>query len=416
MPRGGDSRKVSAVNSTTQRLYERDPYLIEISDAEVVSREEAGKTPTVILDRTVFYATSGGQPHDTGTIEGVPVIGVEHAEKFIVHTLARPLPETVTAGSRVGLRVDRARRLDYMSQHHGQHLLSAALAETCRAETVSVHFGETESTLDLSRLISDGQIAEAVARTNEIIMDDRQVRIHEVARADIGKFKLRKEPGVDSEILRIVEVVGFDTTPCSGTHPPSTGRVGPVLVIGTEKMRGGTRLIFLCGVRALRDATEKNRMISCIAKDLSVAPEGLAEMITKTRNSERELKRRVRALEEVLAERTAADLDATRPAGPIVVKLDPGHGEDEPGALTAALVARGRAAIVAGDSGGMFHVLVAAPKGSPFDSKRALGAAMDSLGGRGGGNAAFARGAAPRGGDLDAALGAAAQAIVRENL
>ncbi len=119
----------------TERLFRDDPYLIEF-DASVVARREHEGRPAVVLDRTAFYAESGGQPSDAGTLDAVPVLAVIDQGPDILHVLERPLEGTSVHG-----RVDGPRRRDHLQQHHGQHLLSAAFVEVAKARTVSVHLG-----------------------------------------------------------------------------------------------------------------------------------------------------------------------------------------------------------------------------------------------------------------------------------
>ncbi|MFI4946225.1 MAG: alanine--tRNA ligase-related protein, partial [Burkholderiales bacterium] len=119
----------------TERLYSADPYLLAF-EARVVARREHEGRPAVILDRTAFYAESGGQPWDTGTLGDARVVAVIEDGPDVLHVLDRPL-----AGERVQGRVDAQRRRDHMQQHHGQHLLSRAFVVAAQAETVAFHLG-----------------------------------------------------------------------------------------------------------------------------------------------------------------------------------------------------------------------------------------------------------------------------------
>ena len=154
----------------TERLYYTDAYLTRFS-ARVTRRAEDGRRIT--LDRTAFYPTSGGQPHDRGSLGGVPVVDVVSEDEGIAHLLAEPLPSEEVEGM-----VDWPRRFDHMQQHTGQHLLSAVFADRFGYDTVSVHFGPDYATLDLStEVVSPEQLREAEARANALITENRPVRV-----------------------------------------------------------------------------------------------------------------------------------------------------------------------------------------------------------------------------------------------
>jgi alanyl-tRNA synthetase len=380
----------------TRRLYEADAFLFEL-DATVVRREAAAGGEEVVLDRTVFFAPSGGQAHDTGEIEGVRVVGVVRRGGEIIHQLAAPLPAGAAPGARVRGRIDVARRLDHMRQHHGQHLLSAAFVETAGAETASVHFGAETSTLDLTKLVNEDQIRAAAARANAVVLEDREVRVHEVSRDELARYRLRREPGVEADTLRLVEVEGFDTTPCSGTHPRRTGQVGPIAVVGSlEKVKTGLRLTFVCGERALRDHAEKDRILTRLARDLSATPSQVGALVEKVRASEKELRTRLRAAETAQAAHEAQALDAASAPGPVARVLAPGSSEELAGALAAALVERGRSVVLGLDMGDRAALVVAVPKGARVGAGAALQEALPLLEGKGGGSPVFAKGAGPR--------------------
>ena len=154
----------------TQRLYRDDPYLLEF-DARVVGRREHEGRPAVVLDRTAFYAESGGQPWDTGTLGGARVLAVVDAgDDAILHVLDRPLDE----GARVHGRVDGARRRDHLQQHHGQHLLSRAFVETAGAPEPSAStWARTSRPIDLDREVDERTVREAEARANEVVWAGR---------------------------------------------------------------------------------------------------------------------------------------------------------------------------------------------------------------------------------------------------
>lgn len=387
-----------------ERLYESDPMLFEV-EATVRERAPWGDGEEVVLDRTVFFATSGGQPHDMGTLEGVRVVDVVRREDVVVHRLAGRLPPHVTAGTKVRGVVDAPRRLDAMRQHHGQHLLSAAFVEVAGTETASVHFGEQSSTITLTDSVDDAAVAAAVDRANAVVMEDRPVHVHRVAREDLGRFRLRREPGIDADVLRVVEVEGFDATPCSGTHPRSTGQVGAILVVGEiEKVKQGFRLTFLCGERALRDARRKDGVLSRLARTFSTKEARVEAAVEKLRSSEKDLRARLRRAEMAWAEAEAKWIHGGADPGVVARVLTGQVSEEFASELARALAGRGRKTALGFVVGERAHVVVAIPQGTATNAADVLRAALPSIEGRGGGGPIFAQGSGHRCNGLDECL------------
>src|SRR5262249_52242878 len=172
----------------TERLYRDDPYLLEF-DASVVARAEHAGRPAVVLDRTAFYAESGGQPWDTGTLDGVRVVAVIESGPDVLHVL-----DAALAKVRVHGRVDEARRRDHRQQHHGQHLLSRALLDLHGARTVSFHLGQETCSVDLDRELSPDAVRAAEVRANEIVWQARPVRVETVSRAEALRQGIEPPP------------------------------------------------------------------------------------------------------------------------------------------------------------------------------------------------------------------------------
>jgi len=246
----------------TTRLY-YDSSEIREFDSVVVDVAPASPEqprPAITLRETAFYPTSGGQVHDTGwlTLEGAErlrVAEVADAEDGrVLHYLQAPaaLP---AVGVRVRGSIDPERRRDHMQQHSGQHVLSAAFVELYQMQTVSFHMGEDYCSIDLATpAIRPEQIAGAEKRANQIVFENRPLRIRYVSRAEAEKLGLRKLPPAERDELRLVEVADFDLSACGGTHVSASGQIGSILLRKTEKVRQGTRVEFVCGDRAVRMA------------------------------------------------------------------------------------------------------------------------------------------------------------------
>ena len=204
----------------SKRLYYNDAYTTRF-EAAVEGRTRVDGRPAVRLDQTYFYPTSGGQQHDLGTLNGIAVVDVQvMPDGDVLHLLAEPLDEMaeVVAGE-----IDWQRRYDHMQQHSGQHLLSQLFYQIFGMETVSVHFGDTGSTLELdTEEITPAQLSEAERQANELIWQNRPIHCYMVAESELERVPLRRPPKVKGEI-RIVEIEAYDWSACGGTHVRQTG-------------------------------------------------------------------------------------------------------------------------------------------------------------------------------------------------
>ena len=390
----------------TRLLYREDPYLLEF-DARVVERRTHDGRPAVVLDQTAFYAESGGQPWDTGQLDGVPVLAVVHQDGAVVHVLERSLDADQVRG-----RVDEARRSDHRQQHHGQHLLSRALLDGAGAPTTSFHLGEAVSTIDVAAEVSIEMVRSAERRANEVIWEGRPVTVRTVSRAEARELGVRA-PDEAGDTVRIVEAFGFDRQPCGGTHPRTTSEVGVIVVLGHERHKGGTRIRFVCGDRAVAAFHQRQALVDETSAILSAAPESLPEAARRLRDAAADADRRSRALLERALEGEAARLVAKAPsAGPrvVVAALD-GYTPAELRTLAGHVVGQcSTLALLGSRHAGRAHLVFARSPGRGEDVGALLKAALAILGGRGGGRGDLAQGGGDLVDRLDEALAAAAAA------
>jgi alanyl-tRNA synthetase len=389
---------------STQRLYYTDSYLTEF-EARVVEVADGGRR--VYLDQTAFYPTSGGQPHDLGSLAGARITDVIDEGERIAHLVERPLMGDAGA---VHGAVDWERRIDHMQQHTGQHLLSAVLEELYGFHTVSVHFGRDYSSLDLDvESVSAERIVEAEARANAIVAENRPVTTSfEDASQATG---LRKETG-RTGTLRIVSIAGLDRSACGGTHVRATGEIGAVLVRKVERVRKSARLEFVCGLRAVRRARADFESLTRIAGSLSAslddAPALVASQSEQLRAAENDRKR----LERELAGHRARALYDAAPADARnlrVVRQD-ATTMDELRALAQATIALPRAVLV-GTIGEPPSLLLATAEDTGLDAGRLLREGVGKVGGRGGGSSRIAQGSVPDAGRLAEAVASVLSAL-----
>jgi alanyl-tRNA synthetase len=294
------------VMPATERLYYHDSRLLEF-DARVLQLSQLDDGRTVVtLDRTAFYPTGGGQPADTGTLGDARVVDCIDAEdESVWHVIQGTTPEV---GDTVHGKVDWLRRLDHMQQHTGQHILSAAFVQLFEAPTRSFRVLEHECEIDVElNDPSDERIEQAVDLANQIIWDSRAIQITQVTGEEAAALPLRKEPARQGE-LRIIDIAGFDLTPCGGTHASSTGEVGVIAVRSWERAKGLTRIQFMAGVRVLTDYRKANRTAHDVAAMFSAGREDSPALVAKIIEDNKKLSRRVAELEEVACRVEAEEL------------------------------------------------------------------------------------------------------------
>ncbi|PYS24386.1 MAG: alanyl-tRNA editing protein [Acidobacteria bacterium] len=404
--------------SATERLYYTDSRLLEF-DARVIDLTERDDGAiAVMLDRTAFYPTGGGQPNDTGTLGDARVVDCIDAEDDgVLHVINGPTPEI---GDTIHGKIDWLRRLDHMQQHTGQHILSAAFVKLFDAPTKSFRMLEHECEIDVALDDpTDERIERAVDLANQIIWESRPIGIRQVTSAEAATFPLRKEPAREGE-LRVIEIADFDLTPCGGTHAKSTGEVGVIAVRSWERAKGLTRIQFMAGIRVLRDYRRANRTASDVATLFSAGREDSPALVAKLIDENKHLSRRVRELDEIACRVEAEDLlkasrlDAGyRPPDPIAVsRIFDNRDADSLKHLALALIAHPNVVALLGSRDGDTARLVFARSADAAGDMNALmRKACELIDGRGGGKPDMAQGGGKKVSAIDDALAAASQSL-----
>jgi len=392
----------------TERLYYTDAYATRFDAIVTAAGDENGR-PAVTLDRTAFYPTSGGQPFDTGRLGGAAVVDVvDREDGEIAHVLDRPL----AAGDAVRGEIDWVRRFDHMQQHTGQHVLSAAFDRLFQARTTSFHLGTDACTIDLDRVLAADRVHAAEAEANRIVWDDRPVEVRFVTAEEASRLPLRKEPQREG-LLRLVQIADADVSACGGTHVARTGAVGIIGVSAWEKFRGGLRVEFLCGGRALARFRSLRDAVAASIRTLSVAPDELPDAIARAQAENKELRRALRGLTGQLAVHEAARLVAeAEPLGGVRLVAGAFDGWDAAGlkALATAIASHPGAVAVCLSAAPPLLAAVARSADTAVDAGALLKDLIARFGGKGGGKAELAQG-----GGL-AAEPAAVLAAVRERI
>ncbi len=401
---------------TTRRLYYDDAFEKEftarVMHCEVLPPDlSAGITGTVwglILDRTAFYPTSGGQPNDLGKIEDANVLDVRDEGDEILHLVDRRPGSPDVNGC-----VNWPRRFDHMQQHTGQHLLSAMFQERFGLPTVSFHLGIEICTIDLRGIEpSDAFLEGAERAANLVIFEDRPVTVRYGTADQLARLGVRKE--VEREgILRAIEIEGADLQPCGGTHVKRTGEIGLILVRRCTKVRQDWRVEFVCGGRAERVARRDFQRLQQTAEKLSCAPEEVVPAATRALEERDANFKRFRAVLERLAKAEAALALQSLPAAQnlrIVSRVFENVPADYLGFFATELARSDKTmALLATSEDG--HLLFAQHSSAGKDMNALLKEVFEKVGGKGGGTRDFARGRLQDGATAERALSLAKEML-----
>ena len=385
----------------TERLYYDNALLLEF-DAQVTACQRTPEGFNIALDRSAFYPTSGGQPHDTGTLKTadgtcISVLDVQLDENGEVwHRSPGPLE----VGTRVHGSIDRFRRLDHMEQHGGEHMLAGAIWRHLKGVTIGLHTGQEDATIDVTlpdgRVhLTDEEIALLEQDVNGHIRENVPVRCYFPDAEEMAKLPLRKAPTV-TEHVRVVQFGDFEYCACGGTHPPMTGMIGMVKILSVTPARGKARVRFVCGNRAqmlmcktyeaAKTASEK---LSCTVEELPDSVENLQRRLQEKEREKNELAAQIAGF----AVREAKEKAQLLPGGEkTVTLLLPGCDRKVLVQCAADLIAdENTVALCAmpAEKGGC-TVIFACGK----QVKQDMGALMRIAGCRGGGKPDFAQGSA----------------------
>lgn len=287
----------------TEKIYLENPYLRQL-EARITEKNYMNNKYYIKTNKTIFYPNlAGGQPGDKGTINGVEVLDTYEEGVDIVHVVKDNIHS-----DRVLLSIDWNNRFDYMQQHSGQHLLSSVFYKLFNGETIGFYIGKEYVYIDIDiPSINEEDIRKIEEFTNKIIFSNFLIKSYIVEKEDMDKLPVRKDPIVNSNI-RIVEIDGIDFSPCCGTHLRSTGEIGIIKIRKVESYKGNIRVEFVCGNRALKDYTWKNKSIKNISKLLSSKDKDVHMKVEQLYNTKENLEKENRLLKEKLYKYMASDL------------------------------------------------------------------------------------------------------------
>lgn len=390
----------------TNRLYYHDWKLLHF-EADVISCKEHNGLYHAEFNATAFYPTGGGQPADRGYVKCanavVSLLDCIDLGDRIVHVLTAPV------AGRVSCEVDALRRRDHMQQHTGQHILSQAFIQLANAQTRGFHIGEESSTIDVDLEITPELIEQVETLANTVVFENRSIRVLMVLPQELPQYNLRKQTE-RTGLVRLIEIDGYDTSLCGGTHAHTTGEVGLIVVRSFERVKRMTRVEFLCGMRALNDYRTANRTAKATAGLFSAARERGPELVERLQQEQKRLEKRLReALEaqigyeatHLLTETNSDDLR-------VVVCYFKDRELDELKLLAHKLVANSRVVALLGSG---TRLVFARSVDVQVDCGRLLADFCREHSGRGGGRPDFAQGGVESNYRLEEALNTLSQKI-----
>ncbi|MFJ7934037.1 alanine--tRNA ligase-related protein [Sporosarcina sp. NPDC096371] len=375
------------------RLYYVDPYCQSFTANVVSTSQDEQGQPYVVLDNTAFYPEGGGQPADTGSLNGISVLYVEDVDGEIRHTLA----ESLEGATEVEGIIDWKRRFDHMQQHAGQHILSAAFVELFDFPTVSFHLGKELVSIDLdTEEVSSEQLKAVERLANDVILENRPIETKWVTEDELEQYSLRKQLSVTDEI-RLVIIPNFDDNGCGGTHPNSTGQVSALKILSTEKQKRKVRVHFVCGGRVLQQLQQKNKRLTTASQLLSAPEDGVAEAVEKLLATNHSLEKSLEEAQESLLAFEAKELLNTQHQG-VVKAVFTGRTVQQLQKLAKLLVTENddTTALLVADNEDRLQFVAARGAAVETSMKQISAAALPLINGKGGGNDAFVQGGGER--------------------
>ncbi|MER1958751.1 MAG: DHHA1 domain-containing protein [Solibacillus sp.] len=379
-------------------LYYQDATISEFHATVVKTGSEEGRN-YIVLDNTAFYPTGGGQPHDTGWISGIEISDVEKVDDEIRHYTAA---DVSNISGEISAKLNWVRRFDHMQQHTGQHILTAAFVELFDLATTSFHLGTELVTIDLNTTdVTEAQLAAAEQRANEIILENRPVETKWVTKEDLVNYNLRKDVIVDEDI-RLVIIPEFDYNGCGGTHPTSTGQVGLLKILATEKMKQQIRVHFVCGQRVLQQLAMRKNVLSDVARQLSAPEEQAADAMRKFATAAKQTEKNLKDAQDALLQYEAQALASEV----IAARTFENRSIQELQKLARFITEHNEQAIalLVATNDDKLQFVAARGKAHTTSMKTISAAALPLINGKGGGNDALVQGGGEKGITADALL------------
>ncbi|MBZ5751841.1 alanyl-tRNA editing protein [Metabacillus rhizolycopersici] len=382
---------------TTEKIYYDDQYKQSFKTNLVKQDQNEDGRLYVVLEKTAFYPTGGGQPHDTGTLNDVQVYDVEEIDGEIRHYVERSLDEHENI---VG-QISWERRFDHMQQHSGQHILSAAFEDVYGYKTISFHLGKDHCTIDLEvPNLTEEEVNQTETLVNEVILENRLIEAKWVSEEDLSHYSLRKELSV-SENIRLVMISNFDNSGCGGTHPSSTAEVGAIKILHWEKQKRNIRVYFVCGARVMKQLQVKHQVIQSLTSVLNAPQEKLIDAANQIRQYSKNLEKKVDELKnELLTYEANKHIDHAQLKNnqKIVQSIYENRSISELQQLSRLITSMASDVIVffISENEDKFQLVCTRGKDLDINMKQVLKEVLPVINGKGGGNDSLAQGGGER--------------------
>lgn len=364
----------------TDKLYYQDSHLQEF-DAKVLACAQTDAGWEITLDATAFYPLGGGQAADTGTLGGVHVLDTREKGAEIIHLCDGPL----TVGQTVHGKIDYENRFLRMQQHSGEHIVSGIIFKRWGWHNVGFHMNLNSIVIDFDGTVPVETLPEIEAEANRAVWQNIPLHIWVPGPEELGKVSYRTKKALPWPV-RIVEVPGYDTCACCGTHVAATGEIGLIKLFSAIPCRGGTRIEMACGGAALNilnQVYDQNRQVSRL---VSAQITQTAASVKQTLESLDTLKFQLTKLERKLCARQAEKMAGAGNCFTVQEDLSP-DGLRE--LADAAAKVTGGITAVFGQTAEGFGYCLAQPDGDLRALNREMNAALN---GRGGGKPFFQQG------------------------
>ena len=401
----------------TRKLYFTDSNLLQFT-AKVLEVKSSEAGDQIVLDQTAFYPTGGGQPNDTGSLGDLKVVDVFEDEAGVIHHVTNEHSD-VRVGESLDGKIDFERRRDHLQQHSGQHILSQAFVQACGAQTRSFHLGAETSTIDIElNSPTDDSMRAAEEVANAIIFEDRPMRVHLLTEEEAAKLPLRKESAVRGNI-RVIEVEDFDWSPCGGTHASRTGQIGLIAIKSFERAKKMTRVEFVCGHRALEEYRRVSRVAVSVAAQFSAALDQAPELVARSLQETKSLKKRIRDLLELATKAEAQELlaaaDPSRGFKLVQATFEGRDAEELRMLATKIVQSESAIALLGSKEADAARLVFARSQSLGQNMGQLLSEACHLLGGRGGGRPDMAQGGGPNVARLEEALKLASEELTQND-
>lgn len=338
----------------TERIYEKDSS-VSIFEAAVLSCDGADGEYKIVLDRTAFFPTGGGQSCDLGTLNGIEVKDVHIENGEIIHVARSP----IAVGERVCGVLNFAEREEKMRSHTAEHILSSILNAKYGLSNVGFHLGTVDTTCDFDGVLTLTQINDAEDEVNRIIRENHPVYPVFPTESELKTLEYRSklELTEDVRIVMIGENGSVDKCACCAPHVKETGNIGYFKIVDFYKYKGGTRVHILTGIKALERARADFEGIKTLSVLLSAPSnaKSVSEAAERICEEKEALEREIFSLNEKINEYIVKGITETK----LAVLFDERTDSKILRSLCLSATEKAKTAAVFGGDDGKFTFVIA---------------------------------------------------------